>query len=422
MNTTESIRSSQGDSPLTRRTFLSSTGTGALAAAAAALLPAGKAFPEGTNKTIRMAVVGGGFGATFHWHTHPNCRVTAVTDLYPERRARLCERFGCDTAYDSLERMLREARDVDAVAIFSGAPDHARHARMCLERGWHVVTAVPACLTLDEAAMLKEVKEKTGLKYMMAESSWYRQENIYARNLFRAGAFGELFYTETEYYHDGGNPDKETANIGSLVYNPDGSRSWRWGFPPMLYPTHCTGFLTGVTGERVVKVSCLGWRSNQPALRAHPLRTENIYKNPFWNQTALMLTNQDHASRCNIFWRCLAGGERAQWFGDEATFYMVKGGLHGDVQHSRDGGTQAVQVPQYWRDSPMLPPPMRHDSGHGGSAIFISAEFINALLEDREPEINLYESLAMTVPGIVAHQSAFKDGEQLAVPQFDPPT
>jgi len=422
MNTTEAIRSSQGDSPLTRRTFLSATGTGALAAAAAALLPAGKAFPEGTNKTIRMAVVGGGFGATFHWHTHPNCRVTAVTDLYPERRARLCERFSCDTAYDSLERMLREARDVDAVAIFSGAPDHARHARMCLERGWHVVTAVPACVTLDEAAMLKEVKEKTGLKYMMAESSWYRQENIYARNLFRAGAFGELFYTETEYYHDGGDPDQETANIGSLVYNPDGSRSWRWGFPPMLYPTHCTGFLTGVTGERIVKVSCLGWRSNQPALRAHPLRTENIYKNPFWNQTALMLTNQDHASRCNIFWRCLAGGERAQWFGDQATFYMVKGGLHGDVQHSRDAGAQAVQVPQYWQDSPMLPPPMRHDSGHGGSAIFISAEFINALLEDREPEISLYESLAMTVPGIVAHQSAFKDGEQLAVPQFDRPT
>jgi hypothetical protein len=27
--------------------------------------------------------------------------------------------------------------------------------------------------------------------------------------------------------------------------------------------------------------------------------------------------------------------------------------------------------------------------------------------------------LAMTVPGIVAHQSSFQDGEQLAVPSFD---
>ena len=61
---------------------------------------------------------------------------------------------------------------------------------------------------------------------------------------------------------------------------------------------------------------------------------------------------------------------------------------------------------------------MRHDSGHGGSAIFISAEFINALVENREPEIDLYESLAMTVPGIVAHQSALKDGELMRIPQY----
>ncbi len=187
----------------------------------------------------------------------------------------------------------------------------------------------------------------------------------------------------------------------------------------MLYPTHCTGFLTGVTGERVIKVSCLGWRSNQPQLREHPLRTENVYKNPFWNQSALMLTDQGHASRCNVFWRCLAGGERAQWFGDQATLYMVNAGVHDDLQNVRDKGIQPAAVPPYWKDSPMLPPPMRKDSGHGGSALFISAEFINALLEDREPEISLYESLAMTAPGIVAHQSAFKDGEQLPVPQFD---
>ena len=58
---------------------------------------------------------------------------------------------------------------------------------------------------------------------------------------------------------------------------------------------------------------------------------------------------------------------------------------------------------------------------HGGSAIFISAEFVNALLEAREPEIDLYESLAMTIPGIIGHQSALKDGEQLSVPQFERP-
>jgi hypothetical protein len=34
--------------------------------------------------------------------------------------------------------------------------------------------------------------------------------------------------------------------------------------------------------------------------------------------------------------------------------------------------------------------------------------------------VNICEALAMTVGGIVAHQSALKGGESLKIPQFDP--
>ncbi len=407
---------------ISRRAFLELSGTAAarLAAVGAALGYVGRAYPAESNKKIRLGVVGGGFGATFHWHEHPNCVVTGVTDLFPARRETLKNRYRCDKVYDSLEIMLKEAKDIDAVAIFSGAPDHAKHVTMCMERGWHVVSAVPACMTLDEAAMLKEVKEKTGARYMMAESSYYNQECIYARNLFRAGGFGELFYSETEYYHQLFDLAKVLTDKGQLCYDPGGKRSWRWGLPPMLYATHSTGYLVGVTKERITKVSCLGWRGSSKEIRENPIVADNVYGNPFWCQASIMATNQGHMTRTNVFWICVAGGERAQWFGDQATLYMSNWGIHGPVEHSRAKGAQPVTVPEYWK-SEMLPEPMRHPSGHGGSAVFISAEFINALIEDREPEIDLYESLAMTVPGIVAHQSALKGGEQLEVPQFDPP-
>jgi hypothetical protein len=32
--------------------------------------------------------------------------------------------------------------------------------------------------------------------------------------------------------------------------------------------------------------------------------------------------------------------------------------------------------------------------------------------------VNIYEALAMTVPGVVAHQSALKNGERLKIPQY----
>jgi predicted dehydrogenase len=415
---------------LSRRTFLEWSGATTLLASGAILTQAGRAYPAEAGKKIRIGVVGGGFGAAFSWHEHPNCQVTGVTDLRADRRQILQNRYGCNAVYDSLEIMLKEAKDIDAVAIFSGAPDHARHAKMCFERGWHVVSAVPSCMTLEEAAMLKEIKERTGLKYMLAETSYYRQECILARNLFREGAFGELFYTENEYYHDLADQYFDHADLNQPLdfdrrYDeglpPELRRqghSWRWGFPPMHYPTHSLGYLVGVTRERIVKVSCLGWSGSRPELRDHPSRVNNIYNNPFWNQASIMLTDQGHMSRCNVFYICQAGGERAQWFGDAATLYMPNGGVHGAITNVRGQNPTAAVIPEYW-NSEMLPESMRHASGHGGSHVFISAEFINALIEDREPAIDLYEGLAMTVPGIVAQQSALKDGEQLVVPSFD---
>ena len=420
-NDNQSNSAQPADDQLSRRSFLEFSGAGAVLAAGGVLTQAGRAYPQETGKKIRMGVVGGGFGSGFWWHEHPNCTVTGVTDLFPERRTRLQTRYGCDKAYDSLEIMLKEAKNIDAVAVFSGAPDHAKHVKWCMENGWHVVSAVPACITLEEAAMIKEVKEKTGLRYMMAESSWYRQECILARNLHRENGFGELFYSETEYYHQLFDLATVLTKKERLAYGPDKKRSWRWGFPPMLYPTHCLGYLTGVTGERIVKVSCLGWRGNRPDIRENAMIVDNVYNNPFWNQASMMLTDQGHMSRCNVFWVCVAGGERAQWFGDKSTLYMTCGGVNDNVRNIRGEGAKKIEVPQYWQTSEMIPQSMQHASGHGGSAVFISAEFVNALLEDREPEIDVYESLAMTVPGIVAHQSAYKDGEQLEVPQFDPP-
>jgi hypothetical protein len=45
-------------------------------------------------------------------------------------------------------------------------------------------------------------------------------------------------------------------------------------------------------------------------------------------------------------------------------------------------------------------------------------EFVTAILEDRKPLVDIALALSMTVPGIVAHQSALKNGERMKIPQF----
>ena len=398
-----------------RRELLFGSGAAPLMAQSLAARPVGRPAPQGSSRKIRLAIAGGNFGSTFFFHQHPNCIVAAVTDLRADRRRKLAEVTRCDNMYPSLETLLEKEKRLDAVALFTPAPEHVKHALMCMQRGLHVFSAVPACFSLEQAAELRAAKETTGLRYMMGETSYYRPGGIYARALYETGGFGELFYTELMYYHDRGDLDLLLTNKKTRFYEPDGSRSWRWGLPPMHYPTHAVAFLVGVTGERVRSVSALGW-GNQ-----HPFVRDNKYANPFFNESALMETDRGHISRCNVFWLVGGGGERAQWMGEKGSLFMANAGLHGDLwipQMGESPKSKPVVYPEYIQDA-MVPAPMRHASGHGGSQVFLCAEFVNALVEDREPAIDIYKALAITVPGIVAHQSALKQGERLPVPSFD---
>jgi hypothetical protein len=66
---------------------------------------------------------------------------------------------------------------------------------------------------------------------------------------------------------------------------------------------------------------------------------------------------------------------------------------------------------------PPLPPGVRA-GGHGGSHGQLMNEFVLAILEDRKPLVDVASALNMTVCGVIAHQSALKDGERLKVPQY----
>jgi len=397
------------DKKLSRRSFIAKTSRAAVAGTIIGTQAAASAAkPLQSDRKIKIGIVGGGFGAGFHWHEHPNCTVHAVSDLRTDRRNGLMKKYKCDRSYESLEKLILD-KDIEAVAVFTGAPDHVRHCTAVMNAGKHTISAVPAAMNLKEAEQLRETKERTGLKYMMAETSCFRNYFMAAKDLFKQGKFGEIFYSEVEYYHP--LSDKEAHHL--LYYQ--GKRTWRYGFPPMHYPTHSTGYVVGVTGERFTEVSCLGWADPEKTCY---LNKDNVYNNPFSSQVALFKTDKGHMCRCNVIWDGTAHGERAQWFGSKLTFYMP--GSSG--QPFRIQGKDAPkwkQVPNFYE---RLPESMRHGSGHGGSHTFITHEFISALIENREPSVNVYEALAMTVPGIIAYQSALKGGEQMKVPSFDKKT
>lgn len=390
--------------------------TGLAAAALAALPNIGYAGEAASTRPLRVGIVGGRFGATFQFHEHPHCVVEAVSDLRPERRAALQKVYRCGKAYSSLDLLLLDSQ-VEAVFIATPAPDHVRHTLQALRAGKHVLCAVPAAMSLEECAQLLAAVKASGLTYMMAETSTWQQATISARKFFQEGKFGTIYSTESVYHH---------AGLESLWFE-NGQPTWRHGLAPMHYPTHCTAHLISVTGERLTEVSCLGWGDGDPILKGNP------YNNPFWNETAQFRTNRGNAMQVQVWWRgAHRGTERAQYYGDKMSFFFPDPNGLGAVvvragkQMEKDSGGFDRQLPAFenyeipaWWKTDLLPEPLRHNSGHEGSHTFITHEFVDAVIKRRRPAVDVYEAIAYTAPGIVAHQSALKDGERLKVPSFD---
>jgi predicted dehydrogenase len=392
-------------------------GAAAVAAAVPAVTAAGGLFPRTrSDKVVRTGVVGGNFGSQFQWHLDPNCKVTAVCDLRDDRLKRLVEAYGPATKYKDFRQFLKHA-ELDAVAVFTPAPLHVWMATEAMKAGKHVISAVPAGMSVEELELLLETVKKTGMKYMMAETSYYYPEIITCREWAGQGKFGTIFYSEAEYHHEG---------LISLMYDERGFPTWRYGFPPLHYPTHSTGMVIPVTGERLVEVQAVGWGDG------HEVLATNQYKNPFWNGTALFKTSGGHSSRVSVFWH-VANKEcvRASFYGNLFSYIMARpeGSPDSVAQISKEGKTvidangypegdvkiAMYKEPKHWE---LLPEPMRVPSGHEGSQAFLTHEFISSIVENRWPTVNVYEAIAYTLPGIIAHQSALRGGEPMRIRDY----
>jgi predicted dehydrogenase len=342
-----------------------------------------------SDRKIRVGLVGYGvckFGAQFGFQDHPNVEVVAVSDLFPDRCAELARVTNCKKTYPSLEELVKDDK-IEAVFCATDAPSHARHCIEVLSHGKHVASAVPAVFgSLEEADKLFEAVKKSGMKYMMFETSCFR-ENLYSmRQIYKAGGFGTIVYAEGEYWH--------YSEKGIASY-----KNWRHGMPPQWYPTHSDAYFVGITGGHFIEVSCLGMPSKMERYQ----KGNNRYDNPFATEISHYRTSEGGMAR-------MARSSDTPGFGSETG--RVRG-----LRGSFDGKYEGLEKNLPDLDRPPLPPGVS-PGGHGGSHGRLADEFVTAILQDRKPLVDIATALNMTVGGIVAHQSALKDGEWMKVPHY----
>ncbi len=354
-----------------------------------------------SDRKVRVGLVGHGvcqFGVKFGFQDHPNVEVVAVSDLFPARCADMAKQAKCKKTYPSLEAMVKDD-SIEAIFCATDAPSHARHAVLCMEHGKHVATAVPAFFgDIEDAERLLECcKKNRGLVYAMFETSCFHDDLFAMEKLYAADVFGRIIYSEGEYCHPHsiGKP-----SLGSY-------KDWRKKGCRMWYPTHATAYYVGVTHKPFLDVSAQG----TGAFDADK-RIPNAIGNVFTSEVGLFRTEEGGLSRMII---CGSQGEyleagriRGEYAGFNKTFKGDRVGLKRHYEAIKGG----LQTKKY-----ALPPGVK-PGGHGGSHGYLSDDFVDAILRNRRPRVDVIDALNMTVSGYYAHLSSMKDGETMKIPQY----
>jgi predicted dehydrogenase len=369
-------------------------------------------------RPVRTAIVGLGFGAEFipiH-QRHPHAELVAICQRSQDKLDHVGNASGVARRYTRYADLLADP-EIDAVHINSPIPDHGPMSIAALEAGKHVICTVPMATSLEDCRRIVELAERTGLKYMMAETVVYAREFLFIKQLAAAGDLGKIQFLQASHQQD-----------------MDGWPDYWPGLPPMHYATHCVGPCLALERLDAEEVSCFG---------SGRIREELVgkYGSPFAIESAhVKLKGSDVVARIirSLFDTARQYRESFDVYGSKQSFewQLIEGEepvLH-TAKRPEPEIPRRVPVPDF---AHLLPEPIQafttggvydgddhqhlsftQGGGHGGSHPHLVHEFVTALVEGRDPYPNARQSANWTCTGLLAHQSAMAGGVIEKLPEW----
>ena len=381
-----------------------------------------------SDRPVRVAVVGLGFGAEFLpiYKKHPHAELHAVCRRDERACHETADRYGVPHRYTSYDDVLADPA-VDVVHINTPIPDHGPMSAAGLRAGKHVMCTVPMATSIEECRQIVELAADTGLAYMMAETVVYAREFLHVQKLHRDGDLGRLQFLRATHQQD-----------------MDGWPDYWPGLPPMWYATHCVGPCLALAGAPAESVSCVG---------SGRIRDELIprYGSPFAVESAhVRLKGTDVAANIvrSLFDTARQYRESFDAYGSKASFEwsLTEGGEH--ILHRAKRPEPEIPEPAGVPDfADRLPAEIQRfttagvygaaedadgdgvvseeehlsftqGGGHGGSHPHLAHEFVDSLRHGRDPFPNAVTSANWTCVGLCAHESAMNGGKVVELPAF----
>jgi len=359
-------------------------------------------------KRIRMGLVGcsRGRGLAQVFAAHPKVEVTALCDIDERRLTEVGKAFNLAESALHTEYASFLNAPLDAVIIATPIKFHADQTVQALETGKHVLCEQTVAYTVNDCQRVVDAVRRTQRTYMMGENYCYFHYVREWQKLVKLGKLGRIYYAEGEYIHE---------IIGLLVDQKTGQYYWRHERPPIWYCAHTLGPLLLLMEDRIVKACGLttGF-SKMPDYADHPgfLDFEiGLFKTQ--KGSVIKILRSQVASRPHMVWYSLYGtkghleNSRLDRLSQEGLVYLE------DEMDKHSAKTAACPVVD-----PNAPEEAKH-GGHGTSEYYMIRDFLDAVERGSRPPIDVIKATDMTIPGLIAHESAMKNGQWMDVPLLD---
>ena len=360
---------------------------------------------------LKVGLVGAPRGSSFvgAFRSISETEVTSICDVDAGRLTMIADKLGIPNRYTDYDQMLGK-QDLDIVVVATPMQLHVPQSVAALNRGINAISEVTAAVSLKQCEELVSAVRSSDAKYMMAENYIYMRPNVLVGNMVRKGLFGEVYFGEGEYVHD----------VKHMHHDAQGRHTWRtiWqvGKRGCTYGTHSLGPVLEWFDDRVAWITCTGSGVHTNPEHPHDDTVITLCKT---TRDALikirldMMSNRPH----NMVYYAIQGTkgcyEAPRGLGDDHKVWLADYS-EGKVQWRSLWDFQEEFLPEMWKN----PPEEALRAGHGGGDYFEIRDFVDSILKDQSPRIDVYRAMDFSVPGLVSEKSILNHGQPLTVPDF----
>ncbi len=176
--------------------------------------------------STKVGVIGAGGMLQYHaaGFRQAGAEIVAVADAAPGAAAKAAEKWSIAKAYDSVEAMLSDSPEIEAVSIIVPNKFHAPLTLQCLAAGKHVFCEKPPALSADEVHSIIAAAKQAGKKVLFNFNNRARPESQAMMTYINQGVVGIINSAQAKWIRRTGIPGfggwfttKELSGGGPLI-------------------------------------------------------------------------------------------------------------------------------------------------------------------------------------------------------------